>query len=197
MPSEPFVPRCKLLHRCSVNFLFGIGKSGLMPFKAIAFDVGHTLIDERIDAASFVEPIQLMPHVLDVLPQIDLPMAAWSNTRSARENEVRHLLRAARIDQFFTWVVTSIDAGHRKPNREFFTFALKNCGLLAGEVLFVGNQLNTDIWGGLQCGIKTVWISGEPHRSPDETLTRAAICPDFEIDSLLELPELIRSLHGS
>ena len=168
-----------------------------MLFKAIAFDVGHTLIDERIDAASFVEPVQLMPHVLEVLPQIDLPMAAWSNTRSAREKEVRHLLRAAGIDQFFTWVITSIDAGYRKPDREFFTFALKNCGFSADEVLFVGNQLNTDICGGLQCGIKTVWISGEPHRSPDETLTRATIRPDFELDSLLELPVLVGSLRNS
>jgi len=165
-----------------------------MSLKAIAFDVGHTLIDERIDAASFVEPVQLMPHVLEVLPQIDFPMAAWSNTKSAREKEVRQLLRAAGIEHFFTWVTTSIDAESRKPNREFFDFALENCGFSADEVLFVGNQLSIDVYGGLQCGIRTVWISGEPHRSPDETMARADICPDFEITSLLELPALIASL---
>lgn len=166
-----------------------------LPLKAIAFDVGHTLIDERIDAASFVAPVQLMPHVLEVLPQIDLPMAAWSNTKSAREAEVRNLLRAAGIEHYFTWVITSIDAGCRKPDREFFHFALQNCGLPADKVLFVGNQLNTDICGGSQCGIRTVWISGEAHRSPDETMARGDAVPDFEIPSLSELPTLLERIQ--
>ena len=165
-----------------------------MPLRAIAFDVGHTLIDEGIDAANFVAPVQLMPHVLKVLPQIDLPMAAWSNTKSAREAEVRHLLAAAGIDHFFRWVITSIDAGYRKPSREFFHFALRNCRLSAGQVLFVGNQLNTDICGGSQCGIRTVWISGEVHRSPDETMARGDAIPDFEIPSLDELPTLLKRI---
>lgn len=166
-----------------------------MPLKAIAFDVGHTLIDERIDAATFVPPVQLMPHVLEVLPQIDLPMAAWSNTRSAREAEVRKLLWAAGIEQFFRWVITSIDAGCRKPNPDFFRFALEGCGLSADEVLFVGNQLNTDVCGGVQCGIPTVWISGDAHRSPDETMTPVEVAADFEIASLSELPGLLRQIR--
>jgi FMN phosphatase YigB (HAD superfamily) len=165
------------------------------PLQAVAFDVGHTLIDERIDAANFVAPVQLMPHVLEVLPHIDLPMAAWSNTGSAREVELRQLLRVAQIEHFFKWVVTSIDAGCRKPNREFFRFALQSCGLSADEVVFVGNQLNTDICGGSQCGIRTVWISGEAHRSPDETMKRGEATPDFEIASLSQLPTLLRRLR--
>jgi FMN phosphatase YigB (HAD superfamily) len=166
-----------------------------MPLKAIAFDVGHTLIDERIDAASFVEPVTLMPHVLEVLPQIDLPMAAWSNTKSAREAEVRQLLRAGGIERFFTWVITSIDANSRKPNREFFRYAFASCKLAADEVLFVGNQLNTDVYGGMQYGIRTVWISGGPHRSPDETATREEVIPDFEVETLAELPDLIQRIR--
>lgn len=167
-----------------------------MPLKAIAFDVGHTLIDERIDAASFVPPVQLMPHVHEVLPQIHLPMAAWSNTKSARAAEVRQLLRAAGIEQFFRWIITSIDAGFRKPDREFFRFALEGCGFSADEVLFVGNQLNTDICGGSQCGIRTVWISGDAHRSPEETMTSTEVAVDFEITSLDELPNLLQRIRS-
>jgi putative hydrolase of the HAD superfamily len=182
LPAHPF---CKLSSE----------ENRRVSLSAIAFDVGHTLIDERIDAASFIPPVQLMPHVLEVLPQIDLPMAAWSNTRSAREAEVRQLLRAARIEQFFSWVITSIDAGYRKPHPEFFHFALDGCGLTADEVLFVGNQLNTDICGGSQCGIRTVWISGDAHRSPEETMTPAEIVADFEIASLSELPGLLQQIR--
>jgi FMN phosphatase YigB (HAD superfamily) len=40
--------------------------------------------------------------------------------------------------------------------RTFFDFALRKCGLARDEVLFVGNQLNTDIAGGRAYGIRTV-----------------------------------------
>jgi len=164
------------------------------PLKLVAFDVGHTLIDERSDASSFVAPVRLMPGVKDVLPQIQLPMAVWSNTKSAREAEVKKLLAAANIGHFFTWIVTSVDAGYRKPDRNFFQFALEKCGLSEGEILFVGNQMNTDVCGGVQCGISTVWVSGEAYRSPDDSVGN--LSPAFVIDSLLELPELIRCLQS-
>jgi len=163
------------------------------PLKLVAFDVGHTLIDESIDASTFVPPVLLMPGVREVLPQIRLPMAAWSNTKSAHEAEVRKLLAAADIGQFFTWVVASVDAKYRKPHPGFFQFALQECGLSEGEVLFVGNQLNTDICGGVQCGIQTVWLSSEAYRSPEDTL--GTVSPDFVIDSLAELPALVRRLQ--
>ena len=160
--------------------------------KLVAFDVGHTLIDEGIDAATFAGPVRPMAGVREALEQIQLPMAAWSNTRSAREADVRRLLAAAAIGQFFTWIVTSVDAGSRKPHRDFFQFALRQCGLSESQVLFVGNQLNTDVCGGVSCGIRTVWISGEAHRSPDDVDTE--VTPDFVIHSLLELPDVIRGL---
>lgn len=163
-----------------------------MPLKLVAFDVGHTLIDEGIDAATFAAPVWPMAGVRETLLQIQLPMAAWSNTRSAREADVRRLLMAADIGQFFTWIVTSVDAGSRKPHRDFFQFALQKCGLSKSEVLFVGNQLSTDVCGGVSCGIRTVWISGEAHHSPDDFATN--VKPDFVIKSMLELPEVIRSL---
>ena len=164
-----------------------------MPLKLVAFDVGHTLIDEGIDAATFAAPVRPMDGVREALVQIQLPMAAWSNTRSAREADVRRLLEAADIGQFFTWIVTSVDAGSRKPHRDFFQFALQKCGLSEREVLFVGNQLNTDVCGGVSCGIRTVWISGEAHRSPDDSGTDMS--PDFLIKSMIELPDLIRGLE--
>ncbi|HWC19500.1 MAG TPA: HAD family hydrolase [Terriglobales bacterium] len=161
--------------------------------KLVAFDVGHTLIDESIDAATFVLPVRLMPHVEEILPQIPMPMAVWSNTRSAREAEVRKLLAAGGIEQFFTSIVTSVDAGYRKPDPGFFHFAVNKCAISVDEVLFVGNQLNTDVCGGVQSGIATVWVAGEAHRSFDDGPSPAR--PDFTIDSLLELPTLIRGLQ--
>jgi FMN phosphatase YigB (HAD superfamily) len=121
-----------------------------MVIKAVAFDFGHTLIDERKDGDVPLDsrPIHLMPEVAEVLPFLALPLAVWANTRTATEAELRQWLERAGIGRFFAWVVTSVDAGFRKPAPEFFDFALGKCALSKDEVLFVGNQLNTDITGG-------------------------------------------------
>jgi putative hydrolase of the HAD superfamily len=162
---------------------------------AIAFDWGHTLMDERLDADTPVEtrPIHLMPGVMETLPRLDLPLALWANTRVAVEADVRRWLDRAGLARFFRCVITSVDAGARKPAPEFFTFALTRCGLERDNVLFVGNQLNADVAGGEACGIRTVWLSGEAYRSDDDQ--PAACTPSYSIASLEELPALLRAIR--
>jgi FMN phosphatase YigB (HAD superfamily) len=165
-----------------------------MVIRAVAFDFGHTLMDERKDGNLPLDsrPSHLMPGVSEVLPAISLPMAVWANTRTATEAELRQRLASAGIARFFRWVVTSVDAGFRKPAVEFFDFALAKCGLRKDEVLFVGNQLNTDVTGGEQYGIRTVWLSGRPYRSADETFSLNDVRPTYRIRTLRQLPLLLR-----
>jgi FMN phosphatase YigB (HAD superfamily) len=160
--------------------------------RVVAFDFGHTLMDERKDAdVPFdVRLAHLMPDVLDVLPWVPVPMAVWANTQVAREGDVRKWLARARIERFFTWVVTSVDAGVRKPDRGFFDFALARCGVSKDDVVFVGNQLNTDVRGGEGFGIRTVWLSGAAYRSDDDDGS-VDIKPSYTIQRLGELPALL------
>jgi FMN phosphatase YigB (HAD superfamily) len=128
-----------------------------MKKRVIAFDWGHTQMDERRDAQVPLDarPVHLMPGVADVLPRLSLPLAVWANTRITSETAVRGWLDRARLGPFFLWVITSVDAGARKPAPEFFQYALGRCGLAKEDVLFVGNQLNADIAGGEAIGIRT------------------------------------------
>ncbi len=159
----------------------------------IAFDFGHTLMDERKDAGLplRVRPVHFMPDVLDVVPCLSVPMALWANTRTEREADVRTWLARADIERFFTWVITSVDAGVRKPAAGFFEFALARCGLTKDDVLFVGNQLNTDVRGGESFGIRTIWLSGAEYRSDDDD-QRSAIAPTYTIQRLGDLPSLLK-----
>jgi FMN phosphatase YigB (HAD superfamily) len=159
--------------------------------KLIAFDWGHTLMDERRN----LDAVHLMPDVREVLPQLDMPLAVWANTRTAGEREVRRWLARAGIEQFFTWVVTSVDAGVRKPAPGFFEFALDRCGVAKDSVLFIGNQLNTDISGGEGFGIRTVWLSGVAYHSDDDDGT-GGINPSYTIQRLGELPSLLPLIQG-
>ena len=167
-----------------------------MPLRAIAFDWGHTLMDERQDEhiPLDIRPIYLMPGVADVLPQLTLPLAVWANTRVARETTVRGWLDRAGLGPLFRWVITSVDAGARKPAPEFFQYALARCRLTKNDVLFVGNQLNSDIAGGEAFGIRTVWLCGSSYRSVDDApcLARAT----YTIDTLYSLRPLVQKLQA-
>ena len=167
-----------------------------MAIRAVAFDFGHTLVDEQKDAAIPLgsRPIHLMPGVSEVLPYLPIPLAVWANTRTATGTDLQRFLDRAGVGRYFAWVVTSVDAGFRKPAPQFFEFALRKCGLAQDEVLFVGNQLNSDIAGGQAYGIRTVWLSGSAYRSADETLSLQEVQPTYTILTLHELPCLLENL---
>ncbi len=164
--------------------------------RAVMFDFGHTIMNElrgrEIPLRS--RPICFMPGLPDILPQIALKMGIWANTKVARHKDIRHWLRRAGINDYFAWVVTSVDAGARKPDRGFFSYALKKCELRKDEVLFVGNQLNSDIRGANAYGIASVWLSGRAYRSRDDTLGLRPARPTYVIKSLKELPSLLEEL---
>jgi FMN phosphatase YigB (HAD superfamily) len=167
-----------------------------MSLKAVAFDWGHTVMDEIRDGEVplDVRPIHLMPGVSEVVPRIALPLALWANTRVSSETEVRRWLERAGLSRFFRWVITSVDASARKPAPQFFQYALERCGLATEDVLFVGNQLNTDVSGAEAFGIPTAWLSGPQHRSADDRPCNAS--PTYTIRTLDDLPALLERLRS-
>lgn len=168
--------------------------------KAVMFDFGHTIMDEfagqKIPLS--LRPVRLMPGLPSILPHIPLKMGIWANAKHAKEHGLRLWLKRAGINDYFEWVVTSVEAGARKPDRRFFSYALRKCRLKKEEVLFVGNQLNTDIRGASQYGINCVWLSGRRYRSPDDSSHHALILsparPTHVIRSLGQLPALLEGL---
>jgi FMN phosphatase YigB (HAD superfamily) len=166
----------------------------IVPLKVIAFDWGHTLMDERRDEQIPLDarPVHLMPGVADVVPRLTLPLAVWANTRVAAEAAVRDWLNRAGLGPSFRWVITSVDAGVRKPAPEFFQYALARCGLSKDDVLFVGNQLNSDVAGAEALGIRTAWLCGPAYRSLDDG--PCSIRPTYTIETLYSLPALLQEL---
>jgi HAD superfamily hydrolase (TIGR01662 family) len=161
--------------------------------KVVALDWGHTLMDERRDRHIPLadRPAHLMPGVPEALSALTMPLAVWANT-SQDERHVRAWLARAGLEGVFTWVITSTDAGARKPSPRFFAYALARCGCAPADVLFVGNQLNTDVAGANAAGIRSVWLAGEAYRSDDDRPCIAS--PTYTIEGLADLPALVRQL---
>lgn len=82
--------------------------------------------------------------------------------------EVQHKkLNNAGLMKYFTSVITSEDAGARKPESGIFEFALHRSGAKPDESLMIGDDEEVDILGALSVGMDQVLVdyNGEIHDS--------------------------------
>ncbi|MGW2353655.1 HAD family hydrolase [Actinacidiphila glaucinigra] len=103
------------------------------------------------------------PAVLDGLTQ--LRIRGWTIgviTNGAADIQ-RAKLAATGIDKLVDGVAVSGDLEIRKPDRRLFELAAARCGLqLADGGWMIGDNPATDVAGGRQVGMRTIWLRGRP-----------------------------------
>ena len=98
-------------------------------------------------------------------------------------------MTSANLYRFFEQVFVSQELGHNKPSKEYFDAAFTRIpGFDPEKCLMVGDSLTSDILGGINAGIRTVWVN--PTHAPG----RPDIVPDFEIEALSQLEALLETL---
>lgn len=90
---------------------------------------------------------------------------------------------------YFDSIVISGNFGEGKPSPKLFAHAMEQIGINADEGVMVGDKLTTDILGANGVGMKSIWINRHGVERTDE------IIPTYEIKSLTELPELLKSIQ--
>lgn len=76
-----------------------------------------------------------------------------------------------------------------KPSPEFFQIALDDIGLKPSEVAIIGDDIDVDIGGGQQVGLKGIMVrTGKYRQSYAESST---IKPSLIIDSIVDLPKVL------
>jgi len=63
------------------------------------------------------------------------------------------------LERFFDLVVTSENAGCKKPNPAIFEYALKACRARKSECVMIGDNLATDIEGAWQANIRSIFYN--------------------------------------
>lgn len=125
------------------------------------------------------------PEVLEALQgKYDLYMVS---NGTARVQEGR--LKSADISRYFKDIFISENVGVNKPQKEFFDFCFAGIPDFDPELaIIVGDSLTSDMQGGINAGIRTCWYNpgGKPRR--------ADIPVDYEIRTLMELPDLLASI---
>ena len=98
-------------------------------------------------------------------------------------------LTSAGLYPYFEKVFVSQALGANKPSRAFFdACAAQIPGFDPRKALMVGDSLTSDILGGINAGMKTCWVC------PPEAQGRPDIVPDYRIEALSQLPELLKTL---
>jgi HAD superfamily hydrolase (TIGR01458 family) len=77
-----------------------------------------------------------------------------------------------------------------KPNPAFFRAAVDDLGLQPEQVIAVGDDLRTDVAGGLAAGVSAVLVRTGKYRPSDESDPETT--PDAVLDSIADLPEYLR-----
>ncbi|MDD3796912.1 MAG: YjjG family noncanonical pyrimidine nucleotidase [Lachnospiraceae bacterium] len=100
----------------------------------------------------------------------------------------RGRLKSAGIEKYFDNIFISEEIGANKPGKDFFDYCFRQIPeFKKEESLIVGDSLTSDIKGGINAGITTVWF-----RKKQAPAAKAPeIRPDFTIHHLSELNEVL------
>lgn len=120
----------------------------------------------------------LVPHAREILEYLHARYELYIITNGFEEIQTVKMASGG-ITSYFKGVVTSARAGHKKPSKEIFEFALRENGHLADQSIMVGDNLMTDIAGARNASIDGVFYN--PNKiTHTEKIT-------YEISSLREL----------
>ena len=98
-------------------------------------------------------------------------------------------LTSANLYRFFEKVFVSQEIGANKPSPEYFERCFAQIpDFDKSRAIIVGDSLTSDILGGINAGIKTVWVN------PSHAPARPDIHPDYEIESLTQLEALLETM---
>jgi 2-haloacid dehalogenase len=93
------------------------------------------------------------------------------------------------IGKYFDGIFVSERIGYNKPDKRFFECAfLEIPDFKLEETVIIGDTLTSDILGGINAGIKTVYFN--PKNRKNDT----GITPDYEIGTLADLTELLKTM---
>ena len=128
------------------------------------------------------EKINLIPHTTEVLEYLHKRYSMYILTNGFPDTQYKKM-SFSRLEKYFNKLITSEEAGHKKPNPEIFEYALRVMNAKNEECIMVGDNIETDIKGAISAGMDIIFFNPEGIRH-NEKVTH-------EISSLLELKELL------
>uniref|UniRef100_UPI0040486DAE YjjG family noncanonical pyrimidine nucleotidase n=1 Tax=Polaribacter sp. TaxID=1920175 RepID=UPI0040486DAE len=138
-------------------------------FDALQIEV----LDELIDFISH-EYIRVLPSnnhlfdgVIDLLKYLHEKYQLHIITNGFEEVQQLKLENSG-IQKYFKHVITSESVGVKKPNPKVFEHSLVLANTIAEKSIMIGDSLEADIFGALECGMKSIYFNSTGNFSPSE-----------------------------
>jgi len=124
---------------------------------------------------------QLLPHAKEMVEYLCKKYNLHIITNGFSEVQFPKIEKSG-LKHCFSAIITSEEAGALKPNAKIFELALSKTGANLANSIIIGDDLDADIKGAINFGMKNVFVNMNNLTHNYKT--------DFEISSLLELKQL-------
>lgn len=161
-------------------------------------DLGYTVSKKDISVSvatdefciEFARHIQVDFHAVKVLKLIQSKYKTALISNLSFSECAWELLTTHNLAVFFDFIVVSGDVNMRKPDPKIFRMALDRLGVSASEAVFVGDNLETDVKGALNCGMIPIHVD---RRKTEKT----EICckPYMTVNSLEQVLLILEELE--
>jgi HAD superfamily hydrolase (TIGR01509 family) len=160
----------------------------------------------------FKIPPYLEPNISNVLKQLrnqNILTGIICNTGRTPGFGIRRFLENEGVAKYFDHMLFSDEIGIRKPDPRIFQIAATKLNVKLDEIVHVGDNLKSDVWGAKKAGLKAIYFSTNIGKDETEEnnpsslvafsrklgdLKEKNIIPDNTITTLDKLIEAIESL---
>lgn len=98
-------------------------------------------------------------------------------------------LESADISKYFDEIFISQDIGYNKPDKRYFDFCFGRIeDFKRDETVIIGDRISSDIIGGNNAGIKTIWFN------PDNAEADSGVHIDCQVSELSQIPDVLLKL---
>jgi putative hydrolase of the HAD superfamily len=144
-----------------------------------------------------LHPVDVWQEYLEICPRMTLTISGAYETLSYAHSKVsigvltngfeetqRIKLKTCNLELFVDFMQSSEALGSAKPSLEFFNEALNRVQIDPKDCLYIGDNVDTDVWGGIHAGIYTYRYKYNGISSPAELQSHALFGGD--VSSLID-----------
>lgn len=158
----------------------------------LLFDKFDMHADVKAAAEMYEKLLEIGHYFIDgadeVIPRLSTICRLYILTNGSASVQ-RSRMASADFDRYFKDMFISEEIGFNKPGREYFDHCFERIPDFKRErCVIIGDSLTSDIQGGINAGIKTIWFN------PSFQEKDADVEPDYEIHHLREIEDLIKIL---
>jgi putative hydrolase of the HAD superfamily len=128
------------------------------------------------------ERIYLFPNAIEILKYLSANYQLHIITNGFEEVQYPKIAISG-MKQYFDKIITSEEAGCKKPEKEIFNYAIQKANTSHGESIMIGDDLEVDIQGAKKAGMDQVFVNYHALEH-DEKIT-------FEVSDLISLKNIL------